>query len=104
MFKTQVYSLTSRKMKKLRSRTPLMCERKIFTLELKSSAEAFGARCPKKDHPPECKHYPSGRSIQFFSKNIYNYFGKLYKSCIFAQKSIAPITRAIEFHSVEPCI
>lgn len=42
--KFQAYSLTSRKMKKSRSRTPRICERKIFTLELKASAEALVAR------------------------------------------------------------
>lgn len=42
--KIQAYSLTSRKMKKSRSRTPRICERKIFTLELKASAEALVAR------------------------------------------------------------
>ena len=42
--KIQAYSLTSRKIKKLQSRTPLICERKIFTLELNASAEAFVAR------------------------------------------------------------
>ena len=42
--KIQAYSLTSRKIKKLRSRTPLICEQKIFTLELNASADAFVAR------------------------------------------------------------
>ncbi len=41
--KNQAYSLTSRKIKKFRSRTPLICARKILTLELKASADALVA-------------------------------------------------------------